>query len=546
MLTEVARDRELGRGRSAVVYRSVDDAGRDVARKVFVGDAPSKVVNYVFFGAPNAYTWNEDATRCALHRRRILSELVEVWFGSTLRVAPAFDVRWNAEHRAFEMDTGFVPGRHAALHQPFSAPGEGEYRDLRKRVMRPLQCRLAEAGLDGLVWQAGRGNPVAVSNFLHAGSSGDGHRWAWIDLESGVPALFPINPVDLLTFYLPKSWRHGRALFDDVDIDKLRGYVRDQRPDIEAAIGAERFEALIERIDRLGRHQDAWRSMRRVVRSITYRLGRGQITPEQSAWYRDRPLRWYAREACGTVITGFKKTGHLLARLARKALAFDYPAAVRAVARYLSSQRYRADLARRYVALRIDQWEQRRQLSAADAGFLRERLKAEETGSYITDFGVHIAIKPLVKFVQWIMVPALLAAGVLTVASSGLVILFGGMTVRTLYTTGRMIQAALNADRLPWVAWLVGLLPMAGNAAYPAQILFRGAEQQGKLAAFVLYDSATRVGQLLPIWGGRDTATEHRLNRVMDLVVRHRYAAAAENSRKTAPSSRVDAPRGGC
>ena len=93
---------------------------------------------------------------------QVVAEIVEHWFGVTLRVADAVDVGWDDDAGAFFLDTRFVEGRPVALHNPFAARADSEYRILREEIMAPLQKKLAEAGLDGLVWQAGRGNPVAA------------------------------------------------------------------------------------------------------------------------------------------------------------------------------------------------------------------------------------------------------------------------------------------------------------------------------------------------------------------------------------------------
>ncbi len=373
------------------------------------------------------------------------------------------------------------------------------------------------------MWQAGRGNPVAANNFLLVPSRGAELEWVWIDLESGVPALAPINPLDLLLFYLPKSWHHGRALFDDVDIEKLRRYTRDHRENLEAAIGGGRRAALEERIGQLEAHQTAWRSLPRVLRSITHRLGRGRITPEQADWYRERPLRWYTRELRQGLSAGARRLVGLVQRAARAIVQFDYVGTLRAVWGYITSQRYRSRLAHDYVSRRIDRWARRGQLSAEEARFLRDALRHEAVGSYITDFGIHVAIKPPIKLLQWGVFPMLFASGLIGPVVLAAVITFGGMTGRTLYTLGRMIMAELRRERLPWIALAAGLLPVVGNVAYPVQIVFLGTEREGKLAGFILYDSMTAVGELLPIWGGRDTATEHRWNHFGDFIVRDRY-----------------------
>jgi hypothetical protein len=477
---------EIGRGRSAIVYRCHDTSGREVASKVFVGDPTGKLVNYLFFGAPNAYIWNADAVQCALLRRQIVGELVKFWFGAKLSVADAYVISWNDETRSFSMDTRFVEGRPASLHHPFSAPHEREYPDLRHCVMQPLQRRLVEAGLDGLVWQAGRGNPVAVNNFLCSETCSKESRWTWIDLESGVPALAPINPIDLLIFYLPRSWRHRRPLFDDVDIAKLRRYVRDHEEAIRSSIGTERLTALEKHVNALESYQHEWRSMPRLLRSIRYRLGKGEITREQADWYGRRPVRWYGRETRRVLAAGATSLMRLFAALGRWVRHFDYAGLLRGIWLFFTSQRFRSDMAHAYVEARIARWTERGQLAPGDARFLIEALDRDTVGSYITDFGVHIAMKPAIKLFQWVVLPSMFAARMVGPAAMAALIVFGGM---------------------------IG-------------IIYQSVEREEKLAAFILYDTVTVVGERIPIWGGRDTATEHLCNHLVDLIVRNRGSLA--------------------
>lgn len=72
------------------------------------------------------------------------------------------------------------------------------------------------------------------------------------------------------------------------------------------------------------------------------------------------------------------------------------------------------------------------------------------------------------------------------------------------------------------MALLVGALPVVGNFAFPLQILYSSTEGRDHLARFILYDGCARLGEHLPIWGGRDTLTEHRFNRLPDLLPRRR------------------------
>ena len=509
----------LGRGRSAVVYRDRDHTGRVTARKIFNGDRASTLVHYLLSGAPNPYGWNEDAVKCAALRRSIAEQLVRYWFGNDLAVAPAHDVQWNGEHGAFELSTAFVKGRPARLRHPLSTASRGEMRDLQHRLMRPLQQRLAEAGFDGLVWQAGRGNPVAANNFLRDDAHG---RWSWIDLESGVPALFPINPLDLLRFYLPRSWRHRRPLFDDVDIEKLQAYVEAHASGIERCCGPVATTTLRRQITDLERHQQLWRSMKRVQRSIAHRLRKGAITEKEAQWYARRPVRWTARELARGCRSAARGVGRRIASAARRVFRIDYAAAAVTGWRFATSQRFRARVARRYVVGRIDRWSRRGHLQPEETRSYRTRLHREDRGSYLTDFGVHLTIKPAVKTVQWGLLPLLLAVGAIGPVPASLVLVFGGMAARSIYTSGRMAQAAMAGQRLPWVALMVGLLPVVGNSAYPAQIVADGAGEGDPLAGFILFDTITAIGEHVPVWGGPDTATEHYFNRLAEVLVRPR------------------------
>lgn len=527
------RSTRLGRGRSAVVFKvpaSVrGDAAGDgaLAVKVFSGERLAKLVNYVLTGAPNPYTWNEDAIRCAALRRQVLVDLVEHWFGDDVGVATASGWGWNGEMNAFELECEFCPGRPASLHHPFSGARDGELRELLRTVMKPLQRHLRDAGFDGLVWQAGKGNPVATNNFLLDGADGR-RRWTWIDLESGVPALFPINPVTLLTYYVPKSFKHRRPLFDDVDLRRLRRYLRTHARALQPKLGPERWARLQARVEELESRQHRWRALGLGHRGIEYQRVSGRLSAELAAWYRTRLLRWYARELLRGSRAAVTTAGRLLGRLPRWLAAINLKQVARIAWRLLTSQAYRTSTARVYVARRIRAWKARGQLDPAEAARLRRHLRSEEASAYLTDFGMHLAIKPFVKTVQWGIVPPLLAVGVVGPAAAALLVLCGGMLARTAYTGYRFAQATARGEARPWIALGAGLLPVVGNAAYPIQVICTGSHHGAKLAQFIVYDTVTQVGELMPIWGGRDTHVEHWFNRLGDLVVRNREEAISD------------------
>jgi hypothetical protein len=286
----------LGKGRSATVYAGIDGEGRCVATKVFVGSTLAGLVHYLFFGANNPYMWSRPAIEEAACRRRILTLLVQWWFPSRLRVAKVFRVTWNDRFQVNEMAIEFIDGRGASLHHAFSELREPELRDLIDNVMKPLQSHLIEAGFDGSAWQAGLGNPVALSNFLLEHKHDGPASWVWIDIESGVPALFPLNPLVLWRFYVPRSLYYKRPLFDDVNVPKLEAYIDEHKDKLAEVLGPDSWELLCREIEKLAHYQKQWRSMTRLDRSIQAQLQRGEISSEQATWYTNHPMRWYTRE----------------------------------------------------------------------------------------------------------------------------------------------------------------------------------------------------------------------------------------------------------
>ncbi|MGB5194764.1 MAG: hypothetical protein WBN70_17400 [Polyangiales bacterium] len=507
--------RELGRGRSGVVYVSHESEGFPVARKVFGSSGITKLVQCILLGAPNPYVWNEDAIRCAHLRREILAKLVECWFEEDLFVARSRGWSWNHEARAFELRTQLVDGRAPDLRHPLRGRDQDHGHTLNAVILPKLQRLLIESGFDGMVWQAGKGNPVAFNNFLlEASEEGARPRWAWIDLESGVPALAALSPVALLCFYLPRSFRFGRPLFDDVDADKLRAYVN----------AHDLRRELIDQVEELDFRQKRWKTLPRPARSVGYREARGDLSEEEAAWYRERPLRWYLREAVRSIRRIPGSLGRRARRTLQRIAALRWRLAPASVGRFLWSQQHRARLARIYTEQRIDTWVERRQMSSADASFLRTHLDQEDSATFATDFCVHIAIKPFVKAVEYWVCPILYALGFLTEGGLALAMLTAGPIARSIYTGGRIVQNSLRRKERPWTALCVGTLPVIGNFAFPIQFLRSSRAEDDDLARFLLYDGFARIGAGIPIWGGEDTLTEHKLNRMADYIVGRRNA----------------------
>ena len=462
----------LGRGRSGSVYLEHSRRGVRVAAKAFHGEPAADAVHLLLSGAPNPYRWCEEAVRCAFLRRRILTQLVRLWFGERLVVADALGMRWDGRSRCWVLTTRYLPGHPVALHHPFSGARDHEQRELRDEVMRPLQEHLRAAGFDGLLWQAGLGNPVAANNFLvlerRRSRAGRGTRWAWIDLESGVPALFPADPRALLQVYLPLSRRHGRPLFDDVDTCRLARYLNAAAAELRARLGAETLARLREWTRQLGETQRRWRDLSRLERSLRAALAAGRIDRATAERFRGHPTRWAARET------------------ARRA------------------------------------WRARGQLTAREAAVLGRLTLDGITAAYLNDLAVHLVLKPLYKPVALAGLPALAQAGLISWPAALIGIAFAGSICRTVYTGWRCLRALARRQPPPLTALAVGVLPVVGTAAFPLQIVRQGAGAEGQLAAFLLYDSIGGIGRRLPVWGGEDTATEHLCNRLVDRLVPRR------------------------
>ncbi|WP_372368466.1 hypothetical protein [Candidatus Uabimicrobium sp. HlEnr_7] len=486
------------------------DENKTKVHKIFIGSKLANAVHYIFFGAPNAYTWDENAIECAYLRRNILKKLTRFWFSGTLDVSEAFAVHWNEEYQAYELQAELINGQTAilkhSLHETQKSPLDFDY--LAREIMSPLQKKLKESGFDGLVWQAGMGNPVAANNFLYTGTS-----WVWIDLESGVPALIPLNPIPLFTFYIPKSFRHRRALFDDVDISQLQNYIDSNNEKLSSFLSKQEFANLQQEIDQLQKHQHAWRTTKRIERSLTYSHKKNRISAEQLQFFKRFSILWYGREIARVF---WLLLSILFFSIPQKSIRFitNFPFLqkfLKAI-KFAISQRYREEKARNYVRKSIHRWQQRKQLEQKTVSILEKEINKNDTSAFITDFGVHIAIKPFVKTFEYVVIPSLLVSGVVTLKWSIFLILVSGPVARSLYTIFRLIQSYTRSQKRPWVALFIGAIPVIGNLAYPAQMIY-SASNNNNVATFILYDSVGKFGILMPIWGGEDTATEHFFNR---------------------------------
>lgn len=166
------------------------------------------------------------------------------------------------------------------------------------------------------------------------------------------------------------------------------------------------------------------------------------------------------------------------------------------------SARFQSEYGRYLIRACIRQWEDAGRLSPREAMQLRRQLESSDTDEYVRCFGMHMGLKLLLP----LMTPLKYGGGAVSVLSGNLWFLFFLLLMpacRTAITLWRMI--ASGRPVIDYIdALIVGVLPVIGSIAYPVQMYSRYRE----LSAFLLRDSAARLGRWVPIYGGKDSRIE--------------------------------------
>ncbi|WP_296316676.1 hypothetical protein [Winogradskyella sp. UBA3174] len=517
---EIVQKKYIGKGRSAKVYLSYS-GNEGIATKTFTGEPVSKLILFILTGSANPYTWCEDAIECAMIRRRILSSLCQIWFKDKLRLPKTFGYRWNEEHKAFEIDAEYIPGKHAPLFNPLDIDQVNYMSELKNEIMKPLKDKLIESGFDGLVWQAGKGNPVAVSNFMMLNKENGTRQWIWIDLESGLPALFAMNPLSTLFYYIPKCIKHRDWLFDHVDSTKLSDYLKKYKDIITSELGKKTYQNLCDDVDILSKKQKNWKGLSRHQKSLYYAASQKKITEESKLYYENKPLPWFLKNSMNFLKRAIQSVKNNVVKLLKKIYNFRYQKFIKRVYRYFSSVSYRWRLVRWYLKKEIDKWHSRKFLTESESKFLKGELQNDDKSSYLTDFSIHIGIKPFVKVFSFIIMPILIASGVFSIQNGAIIILAAGPLARTLYTVWRMSNSLISSKpQFPIIALIVGLFPVIGNLAYPAELIYQSKGRRNKLSKFIIYSFSAKAGSKVPIWGGKDSEIEHIFNRICHFMLK--------------------------
>ncbi len=511
----------IGKGRSAKVYLSyIGDQA--IATKTFTGESLSKFILFILTGSANPYTWCEDAINSALIRRRLLSKLCQIWFKDKLRLPKTFGYRWNLEQNAFEIDAEFINGQHAPLLNPLEENPKDYMLELRKEIMNPLQDKLIESGFDGLVWQAGKGNPVGASNFMLLPQKDGTKQWIWIDLESGLPALFALNPFSTLFYYLPKCIKHRDWLFDNVDTEKLKNYLENNKEVIIRELDLKTYLEMVNDCGLLSTTQSNWKDLARYKKSLYYAASQDKISPEQKEYYENKPFRWYLKSIILFLKSFVIKIKETSKDIFESINNFRYKKFFNRLYFYFSDARYRWGTIRWYLKREIDKWHSRKFFTDKETKYLKDELKKDDISAYLTDFSIHIGIKPFVKFFAWVIMPIIIAAGFCNLQTGTIIILAAGPLARTAYTVWRMTHSLVKSrSHFPFIALIVGTLPVAGNLAYPVELFYQSTGKKDMLAKFIAYSFSAKIGAKIPIWGGKDSETEHFFNKICHLVLNH-------------------------
>lgn len=167
------------------------------------------------------------------------------------------------------------------------------------------------------------------------------------------------------------------------------------------------------------------------------------------------------------------------------------------------SDRFQCELGRLYIRSRIQSWQQEQRLGEAEVQRLNAQLDNRGVDEYVRCFGLHVGLKLLMPLVMSLKIGGAAAS----VASGNpfyflfmlmlVPMLRTAITIWRKFATGRPLADYRDA-------LIVGMLPVVGSIAYPVQMHCKFPD----LSLFLMRDFASRLGRMLPIYGGKDSRTE--------------------------------------
>ena len=300
------------------------DKEAGTATKIFNPPAVIRLIYWLAFQAKFPYDANPAALEAAKYRRQIAGYLTQFRFGKNL-VAPIVN-----------LDTiGGRPAIVSRLIEGEEAPND----EAAQEFLTEVSLLFASAGLP--IWQLNPRNPHAHTNIIR---KPNGDQFV-VDFESAVATPIPARG------QMRSAVKRGSLpIFDDVDFDRLRAFVKVHEDDMLHALGPEHFAKFHAAINEGEACTLAWqgaelRLASRMIR-ITYAI-----------------LNWKAL---------FVRTKSTVSDADVKAEAF--------------------------LARGLDTWVEEGRITAERAQELKTELKTDEAHAAMTHLGAHLAITALFRF----------------------------------------------------------------------------------------------------------------------------------------------------
>ena len=191
--------------------------------------------------------------------------------------------------------------------------------------------------------------------------------------------------------------------------------------------------------------------------------------------------------------------------------------------RFFTSESFQTEYAKIFVFRTVTEWTADGRLTPEDETLIRSRVEDGSMQEYIRCFAFHATLKLLSPLTTSLKIAgfALLAAGMSSAAIDteltsmygmipsalyvplAILLIVNTSILRTLVTLSRIVVKR-GSHFSYGIALFVGMLPTVGSFAYPLQMYWTCRE----LSFFLTRHIVARVGQVLPIYGGKHTRTE--------------------------------------
>lgn len=179
----------------------------------------------------------------------------------------------------------------------------------------------------------------------------------------------------------------------------------------------------------------------------------------------------------------------------------------------LFSCRYQSWFGQRFIELAIARWQNDHRISPQEANRLLGDLNGVEVSSYTRGLGLHL----LLKLLSPILVPAKIggvAAFLATGHASYLIPFLILPGLRVLATISNWWSDRQRHVRHAEALWVSGI-PTLGSLAFPLQMFL----VRPDLSTFLIRDAASKLGSVLPIYGGKDSRVEIAVISSVDYLI---------------------------